>query len=1172
MMSLMLNCLLSHDRTPYLHLTFGRRPQGYDDIVALLLEKGAPVNCRVTEDASTPLHKACAGSKSGHLAAATLLLANNADVHALNKWRETPLLTAANHGQAGTVDALLKAGADPCKCTDTGWSPLSIAAYKGHDDVVKLLLEEGAPTEEADPTLSALLQAATKGLPDTVELLLRHGADHTVTTKKGDTALSILVEQNLIDAAADMVTEYNASIPRCSRDRKKVQRARLLVNLKIKQRQREGRDVKTIDTDDDESDQELNIFAAAEDNPEIDESAAIEAISTKKNKNRNNKKKISAEQQAKAAEEALLAELEMEDAERQKQEDEANKKSAKKRKKKERERQLKKEQEQKLLEQENERQEKLRKEREAREAKERAERDRLAAIKLKEEEEERKRVIEQQKVELAKREEERKKEFEKWKQQQKQESSVAAKPKLPAQAATKTPKVQPVAVATPLTSRATNPSRAPQSTKAMQGRVVGSIAKPASKAAGKNRGWETKPLASQLVLGDEATQTPSKPFAAHSDLTAGPSNFLTPSRDISGQPESYRRSASSPFSSFGGEMMNPPAPGPLGFAKSEPILNGFSSNSPVLGKRVEVPAVALFRRSKVSELLQRIAAARMSGEALGTINEATIKKVLYRWMVRAAHETATHWDCIIPSWTDFEKLTAFFQRQFISESRKRFNSSLGSSTVGMESLKEAGTAIAVLCHGLAKEVSEFCSRVEEQLPHDWNDAIIGMKASDLVRNGSVHQVSVVVDWANRAQVFLPAFAFNKLQQRYVGIPGRLLSTIFSTQIRYETQQLVTADTMMDFRLSAETLAILTSKAQISGEVWSNPMTAASGSIYWGQFVDVDNAFGGLAPFSSEERSEEILSRHGGSVVVTVPLDSMIASMYLNRVLSLLDRAESGMVPLSFVIFLRSESFLDGPENPSFNDLCAVEPRLREHADYFSHIKELPSRQHGYFCTRNNRFEISETGSLVVVLQNASGRALYGISEMVMGELLRSMSADLELSQTSQDQRNLPLMSEMSFSAPEFVPASKINSVGDDSASNFFNHAPVHARTPISPVSAQPRNILPDFGAPIGGGDFGGFGVGSIGGAFGSAAGSRSSRPARGRLFDLVDDGAEDETADVVSGMLGNLNMDDLFSRQPNRNSMGEIDIEAISLMGIGGPVPSSSSSGGLQPRRGPFGY
>ena len=55
------------------------------------------------------------------------------------------------------------------------------------------------------------------------------------------------MEQNLIDAAVEMVTEYKASVPRCSQDRKKVQRARLLINLRVKQRG---------NTDDDDSDQD----------------------------------------------------------------------------------------------------------------------------------------------------------------------------------------------------------------------------------------------------------------------------------------------------------------------------------------------------------------------------------------------------------------------------------------------------------------------------------------------------------------------------------------------------------------------------------------------------------------------------------------------------------------------------------------------------------------------------------------------------------------------------------------------------------------------------------------------------------------------------------------------------------------------------------------------------
>ena len=322
-------------------LTFAAH-KGYSDIVRLLLAAKAPVNCRVTEDLSTPLHKACAGSKPGHLSAVTQLLGGNADVHALNKWRETPLLTAANHGQDKAVGELLRFGADPCKCTDTGWSPLSIAAYKGHDEVVRLLLEEGAPTEEDDPTLSALLQAATKGLPETCILLLRHGADHTVTTKKGDTALAILVEQDMIDAAVEMVTDYNASIPRCSRDRKKVQRARLLINLRLKQHKREGTGPYG---DNDDSD------GGESDDANVEGSGAVvalhddaipqttdEVLVTPKNKKKKGKKSIAkAEEDARAAEEALLLELEAEENAKT----ETSKSSKKKKKKKERERQLK---------------------------------------------------------------------------------------------------------------------------------------------------------------------------------------------------------------------------------------------------------------------------------------------------------------------------------------------------------------------------------------------------------------------------------------------------------------------------------------------------------------------------------------------------------------------------------------------------------------------------------------------------------------------------------------------------------------------------------------------------------------------------------------------------------------------------------------------------------------
>eukprot|EP00934_Nitzschia_sp_Nitz4_P001680 Nitzschia sp. Nitz4//scaffold107_size73032//19922//25024//NITZ4_005758-RA/size73032-augustus-gene-0.99-mRNA-1//-1//CDS//3329532587//1680//frame0 len=1168
--------LLAHGADPSLcseagwsALTFAAH-KGYDDIVQLLLTAGAPVNCRVTEDASTPLHKACAGSKPGHLAAVQLLLASNADVHALNKWRETPLLTAANHGQAGAVDALLKAGADPCKCTDTGWSPLSIAAYKGHDDVVKLLLEEGAPTEEADPTLSALLQAATKGLPDTVELLLRHGADHTVTTKKGDTALSILVEQNLIDAAVDMVSEYNASVPRCSRDRKKVQRARLLINLRMKQREREGKTVHLLEEDDDELDDPVEASAITEALSETGNAEAnIVQPKAGGSKKKNKKKKISAEQQAKAAEEALLLELEQEDAERQKQEQEASKKSAKKKKKKERERQQKKEQEEKRLAEEKERADKLQKEREAREAKEREERERLAAIRRKEEEEERIRQVEKHQREQLLKEEQRKKELQKKKlQQQQQQAQAPAQEKpIPPAATPKTPKsavkaankrptaVAPTGASVRSSSVGAAVSAKPEGVRPTVPIKAGVPGASQTKQTGKNRGWETNPVANSEKTPTKAAGNVQRANPATPATSSPPSSVLTPPVELRGGMDLFNNTTPLSYSS-GSNTMQPPGPGPITFTKSEPILNGFNPVSSV-PSYPEVPNVALFRREKLSELIHRCSMARATSDPLGAVEASTVKQVLYRWMVRAAHEPASYLDCVIPSWNDFDKLTSFLQRQFISLSRKGAASLAGNSMASIETLKEAGSAMALLCHNLAKDVAEFSHQVAEKLPPSWTDGTLGIKASELPRNGSGDSGTILIDWSNRAQVYITTHIFNNLRERYVGVPGRFLCAVFTAKLRYDTKHLITMDSEMDFSLPFETKSTLAMNANVSAEVGVNPFTVSSGNVFWGQFLDVDSVFGGVAPFSSTEQGESPLVRHGGSVVVLAPLDNIVASQYIQRMVDLLEAADNGRVPLSFAVFLRSETFLDGNHSPTANDLFALEPRLRERSELVVRTVELAAGCHSFYNDKTGSLQRSQTGSLFVVLQNAHGKNHLGFTEATVHSICRSLDAVSNLPATNHDA--LPVMSDMSFSAPEFVPTTGRSQSLDIATGGLFGQPQSH--TPISPMTHN--NIIPEFGAPASS-DFGVFPM-SLSNTFSSApVPSRPTRPSR--LFDLVDDGEDEHgTADVVSGMLGNLNMDDLFSQNPHGTNLnGEVDIEAISLMGITGLPPST---GTIQPRR-----
>ena len=1027
----------------------------------LLLDDGAPVNCRVTEDSSTPLHKACAGSKPGHLEAVKLLLESSADVHALNKWRETPLLTAANHGQAGAVEHLLRAGADPCKCTDTGWSPLSIAAYKGHDEVVKLLLEEGAPTEEADPTLSALLQAATKGLPDTVELLLRHGADHTVTTKKGDTALSILVEQNLIDAAVEMVTEYKASIPRCSRDRKKVQRARLLINLRLKQSGGES----------------------------------------KKSNSSRKKKKNSAEQQAKAAEEALLLELEMEDAERSKLEQDANKKSAKKRKKKERERQLKKEQDEQRLAEEKKEEAKRKKLQDAKDAAERVERQRLAAAQRKVDEENRRKqekiIREQQQKEREQRKKLRKEEEERKRLlQQKEANEIASKKN-----------VQTGSNSNNGSSKSSEGQRQSENPFHPTGQTKSALPNNNASSNANKRGWEVLPAKNSATepANNGNGSKPKIPLASTALSEKDPYMM----QDLSAVEDSVvlNETQINPSES---KMMTP------GRYETTGSPANLSDPINIFSVRVEPPAVSVFRRQKLSELLHRFSAAKGTANPMGSVDLLVAKKVLFRWIMRAAHESSGYVDFMIPSWDDLDKLTTFFQRQFISETRKVFR-----APISMESLKEAGTATAQLCHAFAKEVAGFHRQVVDELPSDWNDATVRVTVSEHLSN--LGESTVVIDWANQARVTLPGSVFLKLKERFQGVQSQLLSSVFVCKTCYDTKLLLVEDTSMDYSLTPTARLSLASELAVSAEVWSDPLSALDRNSYWGQFAEIDRMFGGLKPFGT---NEDLLCQHGGSVSVLAPPDNMLASKYLNRMVDILESCEQANLAVSFAVFLRSECRYTQKSPPSTDDLYELDPRLRDRTNYISRVETLVEGAHFYFSEKVCGPQASTTPSLFVLLQNSLGKNRFPIRNVGILEILGSYEANV-------NRINEPLQY-APISAPRFLQPP--------------------ANLPASPTPPQ-NNISSNF-------DFG-----SIGSSIGRSApslpttfgqDSSSGVRRRGRLFDLVDNGEEDtmNDVDVVSGMLGTLNVDDLF--QTNSGAQ-DVDIEAISLMGIGG------SSTGFQP-------
>lgn len=60
-------------------------------------------------------------------------------------------MLAAYHGHAATVSALLERCADPNVLNDRGQSPLAGAVFKGHDEVVGVLVEGGADPRLGTP-------------------------------------------------------------------------------------------------------------------------------------------------------------------------------------------------------------------------------------------------------------------------------------------------------------------------------------------------------------------------------------------------------------------------------------------------------------------------------------------------------------------------------------------------------------------------------------------------------------------------------------------------------------------------------------------------------------------------------------------------------------------------------------------------------------------------------------------------------------------------------------------------------------------------------------------------------------------------------------------------------------------------------------------------------------
>ncbi len=161
---------------------------GQTEAARLLIDKGADIDIKDPVKL-TPLNMA---AESGLEAMVKLLIEKGANIENKHAYGRTPLVGAARErGNINVIRMLLDAGADVNSSDNWGATALDLAAWRGFEEVVNLLLERGALLPDAPIKIRELLQnAAEKRLTGLFSRIAEKGADLTFPIEDGGTLLN----------------------------------------------------------------------------------------------------------------------------------------------------------------------------------------------------------------------------------------------------------------------------------------------------------------------------------------------------------------------------------------------------------------------------------------------------------------------------------------------------------------------------------------------------------------------------------------------------------------------------------------------------------------------------------------------------------------------------------------------------------------------------------------------------------------------------------------------------------------------------------------------------------------------------------------------------------------------------------------------------------------------
>jgi hypothetical protein len=131
----------------------------------------------------------------------------------LGRWGETQLHHCAENGFTTSVKRLLSIRNINVNVKDvSGSTPLHWAAYNGHIEIVRLLLQNGADVNAKSNYGSTLHWAASHGNVDILHLLVENGADLEAQSNDGERALHSAAYHRHLPFIQELISRYHVDI------------------------------------------------------------------------------------------------------------------------------------------------------------------------------------------------------------------------------------------------------------------------------------------------------------------------------------------------------------------------------------------------------------------------------------------------------------------------------------------------------------------------------------------------------------------------------------------------------------------------------------------------------------------------------------------------------------------------------------------------------------------------------------------------------------------------------------------------------------------------------------------------------------------------------------------------------------------------------------------------